>query len=184
MTPQDRLRISIASARYLEALENDDGETLFTLMEQATSDPELLHAFLEIDAAFLEEQHQHIVDTTRDTVEGLVEKHLPSAEIVKPVSGVVTVADVADELFHYTPGGLPAEAHQMNERLRAARDELPESLGLPDLRAWAEAKFGPAPVEYWRAFRQAAIKVRMRTRAEVEFQMAARRTKPKSGGTP
>jgi len=63
-------------------------------------------------------------------------------------------------------------------------DELPENLGLAALVAWAEAKFGPAPAEYWKAFRQAAIKVRMRTNADVEFQLAARPHEAPTGGFP
>jgi hypothetical protein len=71
----------------------------------------------------------------------------------------------------------------MNDRLRGSKQSLPDDLGLSALTVWAEAAFGPAPPEYWKAFRQAAIKVRMRASAEVEFQLAARQTKLKAGGT-
>jgi len=184
MTPHDRLRISLASARYLEALEANDQAALDSLMELATQDSDLLQAFQEIDVAFLEEQHSQIFDSARITVEGAVEQHLKSAEIVRPNAGTVTVADVANELFHHTPGGLSADAHLMTDRLRTAKDELPESLGLPSLKAWAEAKFGSASGDYWKAFRQAAIKLRMRVNADIEFQLAARSTKPRPECSP
>ena len=70
----------------------------------------------------------------------------------------------------------------LNEALRTARDPLPDDLGLPALTAWAEARFGAAPAAYWQAFREAAIKVRMRVSADSEFQLAARRTTPKVEG--
>ena len=89
-------------------------------------------------------------------------------------SDVVTVADVANELFRHTPDRLPAEAHLLNERLRASREPLPADLGLSKLVAWAEAKFGAAPADYWKAFRQAAIKLELRRSTEIEYHLAAR----------
>ena len=74
-----------------------------------------------------------------------VETHLPSAEIVRPSVGPVTVGDVAEELFRHTPDRLPAEAHLLNERLRASQEPLPEDLGLSGLIGWAEKLFGAAP---------------------------------------
>lgn len=180
MTPQDRLRISIASARYVEAIERDDQDTLDELWELAARDTDLLEAFNEIHTGLIEERDAQ----TTAVVAEAVERHMPSAEIVRASTGPVTVADVALELFKYPPNRMPSEAHQMNERLRAAKDELPTELGLPGLIAWAEAKFGPAPAEYWKAFRQTALKVRMRANSEVEFQLAARRTKPRPEGSP
>ena len=104
-----------------------------------------------------------------------MQAHLASAEILRPTAGVVTVADVADELFRHTPNRLPAEAHLFNERLREAAEPLPSNLGLPQLTAWAEALFGPAPPAYWKAFRQAAVKLELRRASEADYQMAARR---------
>jgi hypothetical protein len=179
MTPQDRLRISLTAARYLEALEADDQDALDQLWIEAENDPDLVAAFEEVHAGLLEEDATNATATA--VISDAVEKHLTSAEIVRPATGPVTVADVARELFQHTPPGLSAESHQMNERLRSASDELPENLGLPALVAWAEAKFGAAPEAYWKAFRQAAIKVRMRANSDVEYQLAARRTKRPEG---
>ena len=94
------------------------------------------------------------------------------------VQGPVTVADVADELFRHTPGRLNADAHALNDRLRTSREPLPVELGLSKLIAWAEAKYGPGALEYWRAFRVAALKLELRQGAETEYQLAAR-TAPK-----
>lgn len=184
MTPHDRLRVSLASARYLEALERDDQTTLDVLCEQAATDMELFTAFREIDEGLLEEQQMNDIATATNIVAALAEKHLTSGEVVRPAAGPVTVADVARELFLHTPNRLPADAHRMNERLRTAKEPLPENLGLSSLVVWAEAKFGPAAPEYWKAFRAAAIKVRMRVNSDVEFQLAARRTKPRPEASP
>jgi hypothetical protein len=183
MTPHDRLRISLAAARYLDALERDDDDTLAALWALAANDPELLAAFDEINAGLVEEEEARERSDIEASVTTAVEQHLPSAEIVKPETGPVTVADVADELFRHTPDRLPAEAHVLNERLRAAADVLPADLGLPQLIAWAELHFGPAPTEYWEAFRKIALKIRMRRTADTEFRLAARQTHPKREGT-
>jgi hypothetical protein len=178
MTPHDRLRVSLASACYLDALERADEAALESLWASAAADPELLAAFRDIHAGLLEEQ------AVRNTaaLSAAVEQHLPSAEVVRPATGPVTVADVADELFRHTPDRLPAEAHQLNERLRQSPEPLPPDLGLSKLTAWAEAKYGAAPPAYWKAFREAAIKARMRASADAEFQLAARRTKSRPEG--
>jgi len=170
MTPHDRLRVGLAAARYLDALERNDEADLESLWAAAAADPELLAAFRDIHAGLLEEQ------AARDAavLSEAVEKHLPSAEVVRPPSGPVTVADVADELFRHTPDRLPADAHRLNERLRQSAEPIPTDLGLPKLIAWAEAKYGPAVREYWKAFHQAVIKLHTR-RESAEYQTAARK---------
>ena len=180
MTPHDRLRVSIAAARYLEALEQDDQATLDTLWVAAAADPELLAAFQDIHAGLIEEQEAAVVTH----IAAAVEEHLRSSEIVRPTTGPVTVADVAEELFRHTPDRLPATAHSLNDRLRASSDPLPTDLGIWPLTEWLEAKFGSIPPEYLTAFQQAALKVRMRANTEADYQLAARRTKPPSGGGP
>ena len=180
MTPHDRIRISLAAARYLDALERGDESTLASIWGQAANDFDLLAALNDINVGLVEEERSRANAAVECAVTAAVEKHLPSAEIVRPATGPVTVADVANELFLHTPDRLPADAHALNERLRAATHELPADLGIASLVAWAEPIFGPAPAEYWDAFRRAALKVRMRHTADTEFQMAARRTSPKS----
>lgn len=181
MTPQDRLRIDLAAARYLEAIEHDDQAVLDELWSQAANDPDLVSAFEQVDAGLLEEAAKTREADAAAAIAQAAEKHLTSGEVVRPATGPVTVGDVARELFHHTPGGLPAEAHQMNEKLRLYQDELPENLGLSALAAWAEAKFGPAPAEYWKAFRQAAIKLDLRRSAESEYHLAARTARKPEG---
>lgn len=171
MTERDIDRIA---ATYLAALDCGDADALDRIWDQAATDPDLEQALHELHQA-LEADAEH--DTVAAVAQA-VEQHLPSAEIVRPSSGPVTVADVANELFRHAPDRLPAEAHALNEKLRSASEPLPESLGLSKLVTWAEARFGPAPEAYWRAFRQAAVKLELRRSAEAEYHLAARPGQP------
>ncbi len=176
MTPYERLRLSIASARYLEAMEQFDEATLAALWDEAAGDAELLAAFRELHLGLIEAREAG----EKHVIESAVETHLTSAEIVRPSTGPITVGDVANELFRNTPDRLPAAAHALNEQLRSSSEPVPANLGLSSLTAWAEAKFGASVAEYWKAFRQAAFTLEFRRTAEVEYHLAAR-TAPKPG---
>lgn len=174
-TNNRRLQLDLTAARYLDALERDDSGTMSQIWEATRTDPELGAVLREVHAGIIEEQTHEASATSSAALTVAVATHLPSAEIIHPAVGPVTVADVAEELFRHTPDRLPAEAHVLNERLRATRESLPEELGLSGLTAWAETRFGMAPVEYWSAFRQAAVKLELRRAAEAEYHLAARR---------
>ncbi len=175
MTPNvRRLRLDLAAARYLEAMERDDFETVAALWSDATNDAELAAVLRDVHAGLTEEQHWTDMTAATGAMIAAVEQHLPSATVIRPPVGPVTVADVADHLFRHPPDRLPAAAHELNDRLRSARDLIPTDLALSKLSAWAEAKFGSAPAEYWQAFRQAALKLEMRRAADAEYHLAAR----------
>lgn len=178
MKHHDRLRIDLAAAAYLDALTRDDVETQDRLWSQAAADPSLLAAFQEVHAGLLEENEAADQAAAGAVIAQAAEMQLTSADVVRPSAGPVTVGDVANELFHHTPDRLPSEAHALNAALRASSEPLPTDLGLWALREWAEEKFGAAPTEYWKAFGEAARKVRMRANSDAEYQLAARRAKP------
>jgi len=184
MKPMDnerRLRVDVAAAHYLEALEAEDFDTTTALWQQALVDPDLESALREVHAGLVEEQAQRAAAVAATALIAAVETHLPSATVVRPAAAVLTVADVANELFRHAPDRLPAAAHVLNERLRTRAEVLPADLGLPQLTTWAEARFGPGPREYWKAFRQVAVKLELRRAAEADYQLAARRA-PKPEG--
>src|SRR5262249_40944108 len=125
MNPTDRrLIIDLTAARYLHALERDDFAVMGELWQLALTDPELEAALREVHAGLIEEGDR----AAATALTAAVETHLPSAEILRTAAGPVTVADVADELFRHTPDRLPAEAHLLNERLRASSESLPADL--------------------------------------------------------
>ncbi len=178
MTPNDRhLWIDLTAARYLDAVEANDFDAQKELWALAATDADLEAAFHEVHAGLVEEEQAHATAA----IGAAAAKHLTSGQVVRPAGGVVTVGDVADELFRHTPDRLPAEAHALNEKLRRATDELPAALGLSRLVAWAEARYGAAPPEFWKAFRDAALKLELRAAAETDYQLAARKG-PKPGG--
>lgn len=166
---------------YLAALAAADDESLDRIWERAATDPELEGALLDIEAALDADELEQEARAKERTIAGSVAAHLPSAEIIRPSTGPVTVGDVARELFLHTPDRLPAAAHALNQQLLASLEELPTELGLTKLIAWAESRFGAAPSEYWRSFRQAALKLERRRGSEAEYQLAARKA-PKPEG--
>jgi hypothetical protein len=180
MTPADRrLWLDTQAARYLAAVEAEDFDRQDALWTLAAHDHELEEALHAVHAGLAEEATAE----SSDAVAAAVGQFLPSAAVIRPASGPVTVGMVADELFRHTPGRLPAAAHALNETLRRSADELPADLGLPELTDWMVAKFGHMPAEYLKAFRHAATKVRMRASPEAEYQLAARRAKPAGGSS-
>ena len=167
------------TAEYLDAFDTFDVLELERIWEYASHEPQLEAALLDLHVALEEEAEELEQQTTQSAITLAVEKHLPSAEIVRPIQGPVTVADVADELFRHPPDRLNADAHAMNDRLRTSREPLPENLGITQLVIWAETKYGPAAREYWKAFRVAAHKLELRQATEIAYQLAARTaTKP------
>ncbi len=170
------LRRELLAAKYLQAVESDDFEMQEALWQLAESEPELAEMFQQVHDDLIAEQDAAEDVAATATIADSVEKHLPSATIVRDPAGPVTFADVADELFRNPPVGLSNEAFRLNDELRSSVEPLPTELGLSALIAFAEAKFGTAPREYWRAFKLAALEVRMRANSRTaEYQLAARR---------
>ena len=54
----------------------------------------------------------------------------------------------------------------------------PTDLGMSQVLEWGR-QFGSLPETYWRAFRQTALKLRMRRESDLHYQTAARQTKRK-----
>jgi hypothetical protein len=179
MTDRDIDRLTTA---YLDALDRGDFDAIDRIWDRAATDPDLERVLHELHAALDKQDERDAEQQVAIAVTEAVECHLPSAEIMRPASGPVTVGDVADELFRHTPDRLPAEAHALNEKLRSLRVQLPVDLGLSRLVTWGEANFGAAPSEYWKAFRQTAIKLELRRAADAEYRLAARPVLPNPGG--
>lgn len=165
---------------YLAALAAADDQTLDRLWEAAALDPELERALLDIEAALDDDDREQESKAAETLIADSVAAHLPSAEIIRPSTGPVTVGDVARELFLHTPDRLPAAAHAFNEKLRTAAIPIPSELGFSKFVAWAEAQFGRADERYWDVFYSALGKLELRASSEREFQLAAR-SAPKPG---
>ena len=171
---ENQKRLDKLAMRYLTAIDAGDFDTLAELWARAADDPDLSEMLHGLNATLAEEDKQ----AAGDAVVAAIEQHMPSAEIVKPATGPLTVADVADHLRKNPPAGLTIDALALNDDLRRSTESVPAELGLTQVVEWGR-RFGTAPEAYWRAFRQAAIKLRMRRESAETYQMAARPTKPK-----
>ena len=81
MTPNDRIRIDLAAARYLDALERDDQPALDALWAQAAND---LHSPRSTRSTSAWVRKQRPTTCGRQaTAAAAVAEHLPAAEIVK-----------------------------------------------------------------------------------------------------
>jgi hypothetical protein len=170
------LQMDLFALRYLEALEHGDLDTVAVLWAEAADDAELERLLHEVNDELAGDALQ--VAKTENIVLKALEQHLPSALVICPASGPLTVADVAEQLFRAPPPGLTTEDLKLNDALRAQRQLVPEQLGLGQVLAWA-AQFGDVHEPYWKAFRQAALKLRLQRDAEANYQMAARPGPPK-----
>jgi hypothetical protein len=173
--------LDLLTEAYIAALDAGDAATLDRIWERAASEPELEAYLYALDAEIDADDKLQAGRTAKPMIADAVRTHLPSAAIVEPGTGPVTVGDVARELLRHPPAGLPAEAHALNEALGQSSEALPENLGLSKLVAWAEPRFGRAVPAYWKAFRSAALKLEMRRASAEEYQLAARRG-PKAEG--
>jgi hypothetical protein len=179
MTDRERQRqLDLLAIQFVDALEVGDFATVDQLWSACATDPEMETVFLDTAA----ELAQTYEAETRAQLEAAfveaVEKHLPSAELIRPPAGPLTVAEVAEFIRHHPPTGLGTDEIVANEQLRASAQLVPAELGMSQVLDWGR-QFGTVPETYWRAFRQAALKLRMQRESDVHYQMAARQTKRK-----
>lgn len=171
---ENQKRLDKLAMRYLTAIDAGDFDTLSDLWARASDDPDLGEMLHGLNATLAEEDRQ----AAGDAVVAAIEQHMPSAEIIKPADGPLTVAEVADHIRKNPPPGLTIDELALNDELRRSAETVPGDLGLTRVVEWG-MRFGTAPEAYWRAFRQAALKLRMRRESGASYQMAARSTKPK-----
>ena len=167
--------------RFLSALEDGDFETVEQVWSAAASDPELETALTdaagELAAEYDREFHEHAGSMLETTVRAA----MPTAEVIRPATGPVTIAEVADHICRTGAPGLNAVDLVLNDALARIEDPVPEHLGLSSVIAWG-ARYGVAPDSYWRLFRQSALSLRLRRESETEYRLAARPGRPKRTG--
>jgi hypothetical protein len=176
MTERSRQRqLDLLAIRFVDALEASDFETINRLWAAAAKDPELEAVFIETAAALAETHEAEARTRIAQAVTETVERHLPSAELIWPHGGPLTVAEVAEFIRRHPPAGLTTDEIAVNELLRHCQEEIPTELGMSQVLDWGR-KFGTLPEMYWRIFRQSALKLRMRREADTNYQMAARKS--------
>jgi|YNPBryunderm2012_1023409.scaffolds.fasta_scaffold12216_3 hypothetical protein len=179
----NRLHDDLLLARYLEAVESEDFPTQEEIWKQAETQPSLCQALEKLHEDLLSEYGIKVTREVQELVRRGVENHLPSGQVESSSPSPVRIADVAEELFRQPPPRMPATAHAFNESLRQCQERLPDDLGLNALIRWAEFHLGQAPLEYWKAFREAALRLELRYAAQLEYQLAARSSRKPGGAT-
>jgi hypothetical protein len=175
---ENQHRLDQLALRYLAAVETEDFDTIEALWEQADDDDDLDAMLHGLHAELVAEQDAAEQATIATVLLDSIERHMPSTEVIRPASGPLTVAEVAEYIRRHPPAGLTTDDLHINDVLQRTTEAVPTELGISQVIRWGK-RFGSAPEAYWRAFRQAALKLRMQRQAEADFHMAARPTKPR-----
>ncbi|HJZ57379.1 MAG TPA: hypothetical protein VKE74_20590 [Gemmataceae bacterium] len=171
-------RLDRLAMRYLAAIDSGDFDAIDALWDQSEADPELGEMLHGLHAALVEDQDAQDAAGATAMIEAAIEKHLPSAEVIRPATGPLTVAEVAEHIRKNPPRGLTTDDLKLNDVLRASAEVVPSDLGIGPVAGWGR-RFGMAPEAYWRAFREVALKLRMQRESAENYQMAARPARPK-----
>ena len=179
-TRENQNRLDRLAVRYLAALDAEDFATVAHLWEQAAHDEDLGEMLHGLNAELVVEQ-----DAARDTaqdaasraIRDAIEETMPSAQFVRPTTGALTAAEVAEHIRRRPPAGLTVDDLAINDALRRVIETVPTQLGLSEVLHWGR-KFGPAPEAYWRAFREVALDLWMQRTAPQNYKMAARPQRP------
>lgn len=158
---------------YLDAVDRCDDVAVERFWALAETDPAIeallhnLHASSLADAEV--EEQARMTASLADSVR----TNLPTASIETGTDGSLTLAMVADAL-----GREMTTPYPFNETLRSDGRAVPELTSLSKLLAWAQAQFGEAPEDYWRSFRNVAMRLAA-VRGDADYGLAARTAKPK-----
>jgi hypothetical protein len=168
-------------ARFLTALEDGDFDTVEQLWFAANSDPDLEASLTEAAGELAVEYDREFSDHAGVELEATVRAAMPTVDVIRPSTGPLTIAEVADHIRRTGSPGLTALDLVMNDTLARIPDPVPEQLGLSAVISWG-AKYGDAPASYWKVFRQAALSLRLRRESDAEYRLAARPGRPKQAG--
>jgi hypothetical protein len=178
---ENQNRLDRLALKYLAAVETQDFDTIDALLQQAVDDADLDAMLHGLHAELVAEQDAQERAAIDSAVIESIEKHIPSAEIIRPTTGSLTVAEVAEHLRRHPPAGLTADDLRINDLLRLATEPVPAELGITQVIRWG-TRFGAAPEAYWRAFRDVALDLWMERSSAANYQMAARPQRPKRPG--
>lgn len=179
MTKRPDWEIDRVLLRYADALDVEDWQTFNEVWRQAETDRELEAALHELHRGMLEE-YGGAAGRAEDAaaVRRLVQEHFAE----RPADGEnleqpLTAGDVAVRL----QADVAAGAVRLIESDRAANAQLvgnpallPEPLKQSVLEPWCAMLGVTASKEYWRQFRQAAVRLAM-TRSHQRMRLAAAR---------
>jgi hypothetical protein len=167
--------------RFLTALEEGDFDTVDQLWLVAASDPDLEVALTEAARELAAEYDHEFSESAGGILESTVRTSMPTADVIRPSNGPLSVSEVAEHIRRNGSPGLSAVDLIVNDTLARIQEPVPELLGLSAVISWG-GRYGDAPVSYWKAFRQAALSLRLRRESDAEYRLAARPGRPKKSG--
>jgi hypothetical protein len=184
--PRNHLPHDLKALRYLDALDAGDLEAVAALWEEASLDPELERLLAELDQVLFLEEAGANWEADAERVRVLLSKHLPSGFPAPEPPATLTAGDVAARIQVDLSQGdvrLSAADREANARLLGNPTPLPGELGQRPLERWTVGLGVAASAQYWRAFRQAAIVLKMaRCQTEGSLAAARRSNPPQEGG--
>lgn len=168
----DSLDRERALYRYSDALLRGDFDTVTAVLTIAETDTVLAQMLLELDQAYEEENARTAVfEQDKATVGSLLQQHLTASEPAEVEDILpVTVGEVVSRL--HADRSVPAADLLASQILKNSPITVPLS---PTTRAMKElaASLGVALSErFWRAFRDAALLLGLRTSQEVSYAAA------------
>jgi hypothetical protein len=182
MTDRDRQReLDRQVALFLSALEDGDIAAVDRIWSAAASDPGLEEALSDAAVELAAEYDRAASEHAGGVLEATLKAAMPTAEVIRPPSGPLSVAEVADQIRRSGAPGLTSADLTLNDRLALTGDPVPEHLGLSAVISWG-ARYGVAPRSYWKVFRQAALTLRLRRESAPEYRLAARPSPPEQPG--
>lgn len=160
-------------ALYVVALDSNDFETAFSVLEAAQVDPELDRLINEINRDYEREIESAPFLADAAMVSGLLREHLPSAFESEnaPQPKTITMGDVARQIE--AKGKVSAQGDAAaNKQLLEAKTPLPKHLSLPEIRrVLGELKI-KASEKFFRLFHETAILIEMRQGHQLGLQAA------------
>src|SRR5262245_25312741 len=100
---ENQHRLDALALKYLQAVEAEDFDTIESLWDQAADDAELDAMLHGLNAECVAEQDVQEHATVAAAVLDQIEKHMPSAEVIRPATAPLTVADVAESIRRHPP---------------------------------------------------------------------------------
>lgn len=158
-------------ALYVTALDTNDFENAFAVLEAAAEDAELDCLISEINRDYEREiQLQPFAEDTA-TVRELITEHLPSTfEANEFVPKAVTLGDVARQME--AKGKIASQDAAANRKLLQAETPLPRQLNLPEIRRILGEFKIKASEKFFRLFHETAILLEMRQGHQLGLQAA------------
>ncbi len=95
---ENQSRLDTIAMNYLTAVETGDFYAITDIWVQAENDSDLADMLHGLNAELSRDQDTEEAVNARGVIDAAIEKHMPSAEVIRPTFGPLTVAEVAEHI--------------------------------------------------------------------------------------